>query len=851
MQPVPRLLENIKPISYDLIIDPNMAVFTYQITEKITFETLSPTKALIFHADALVVTNVVLDDVALPVAPTLDVGSQTITFNLDQEIPVGQHRLELVISGEIREGLHGFYRSRYERDGSIKWLATTQFEAIHAREAFVCIDEPSAKAVFNTTIIAPKNSTALSNTHVTAQTIEPDGRTKFVFAPTPLMSTYLVAFIVGELEKKEVVSDSGVTIGVHATYGKSDQLSFALDVTSKILKFYEDYFDISYPLKKLDMVAIPDFGAGAMENWGLITYREVALLIDPDKASRGDIQRVVEVIAHELAHQWFGNLVTMAWWNDLWLNEGFASWIEALAQDVLYPEWQIWTQFIAGDIAQAMELDALVNTHPVEVEVADPKSLDEIFDAISYAKGASIINMMYDYLGHDDFRNGLRHYLKNHAYSNTTTKDLWESLSLASGQEVDKIVGPWISQPGFPIVSIESNEIVQSRFYSSPKELAKASDTPIWPIPMSTLLPSGETSKKLVNLGSEPAGDIALGVKLNPGQAGFYRVKYDLQKIQTLTPMISGKTLPPADRFGIVSDVYAAVGTGLTDSATALAMTAALRDENDYVVWRALLGGYMELFELQPYGELYTQSKQFGRWLMQNSISRLGWDVIENESYFDSLMRPMVLSQAARFDDLGTIAEAKKRFGLYKTDPNSINPDLKGAMLAAVARIGEAAEFSDILELYKHETNPQDKLRLLISLCKFQIPDLAARSLELSMNINLVRPQDCISMIASNLLNRHSAPQTWSFIKQHWVELVNRFGGGGHVLDHIPIYLGMAFSDYETAENIRLFFEQNPHPTITRPVSQAIEMIIKKADWFERDKDNIEKYFSTWNPIAA
>ena len=396
MAKVARLLENIVPERYRLNLDVDMDKFTYRGLEEIRFELKRPSKELTFHAVGLKVSEGSLEPGTKAREVRVNEDEQTVTFVFDKEIEARSHWLSVAFTGEIAETLHGFYRSKYEHAGRDKWLVTTQFEAVHAREAFVCVDEPSAKAEFELTLEIPDGLTALSNNLSASE--EPGkkpGRKRVHFAVTPKMSTYLVAFMVGEFEYSEAQTAEGVNVRVYATPGKSGQLGFALEAGTKTLSFYNDYFGIPYPLPKLDMIAVPDFAAGAMENWGLVTYRETALLLDPAQTSLSNKQRVAEVVAHELAHQWFGNLVTMAWWEDLWLNEGFATWVATLAMDHLFPEWQVWTQFIDEEFAQAQELDSLANTHPIQVPVDDPRALDEIFDAISYAKGASVINMLH------------------------------------------------------------------------------------------------------------------------------------------------------------------------------------------------------------------------------------------------------------------------------------------------------------------------------------------------------------------------------------------------------------------------------------------------------------------------
>src|SRR3989338_4959221 len=336
--------------------------------------------------------------------------------------------------------MRGFYRSQFEHEGRTKYIVTTQFESTDARRAFACVDEPSAKAVFDVTLIVPKHFCAISNTYETSVKEHKSGYQIIEFAPTPKMSTYLLAFIAGEFEHIEAKTKEGITVRVFATPGKIHQAKFALDVSVKTLSYFSDYFKVPYPLPVLDLIAIPDFPSGAMENWGAVTYRESAILVDSDHSSLQNKQWVALVIAHELAHQWFGNIVTMEWWTHLWLNEGFATYIEYLAVDKLFPKWDIWTQFSTNDLGRALHLDALLNTHPIEIPVHHPDEIGEIFDEVSYAKGASVIRMLASYLGEKDFRAGLHHYLKKHSYKNTETLHLWQAFEKVSGKPVAKMM---------------------------------------------------------------------------------------------------------------------------------------------------------------------------------------------------------------------------------------------------------------------------------------------------------------------------------------------------------------------------------------------------------------------------
>ncbi len=846
MRPAQRLVDNIRPEFYQLSITPDMESFTFDGQETIAFDLLKSARDLTFHVVGLEISSVRLDSGHAGTVAFSE-ADQTVTFGFEQAIEAGQHTLELTFSGQINDSLHGFYRSQYDHNGETKWLALTQFEAVHAREAFVCIDEPSAKAVFELSLTIPKALTAISNTQIESEKPAGAGRKTVTFAPSPKMSTYLVAYLVGEFEYKERQTSAGTVVRIYATPGKRDQFGFALDTAVRMLEDFTEYFGIAYPLVKLDMIAVPDFGAAAMENWGAIIYRETDLLLDETKTSLSHKQRVALVIAHELAHQWFGNLVTMAWWNDLWLNEGFAAWAETLALDRMFPEWRAWHQFVGWRLEWALRDDALANTHPIEVEVEDPLALDEIFDGISYAKGAGIINMLHHYLGPDDFRRGLKHYLELHQFANATTEDLWRSLGVASGKPVREMMTAWTRLPGYPIVFFGQKMLIQKRFYSSAREAAKATPGQLWPIPFDAITDQGETGQRLITTAEAELGaeiSQAEWFKPNPDQSGFYRVSYTPAMIERLAGPLADGRLNATDRLGVVSDVLATAPAGITDSAMALKLIARMHGDENYVVWSKLAAGLGDILGIIDDEGLRRRLEQFGRWFVQPNLARLGWDKVDGESSFDTLLRPLVLHEAVRFDHPGVTAEARRRFGDFHQQ-GSIDPDLRLAVFYAIARHGEAVEYDTMLEMYRHEQVPQAKRELLMTLCRFRKPELVQRSLELCLSKD-VRSQDSVLALGRCLMGHDSRYLAWQFIRDQWDTLVRRYGGGGYMLTRLPEYAGAAFASHQIAEEMAGFFKAHPHPVISRPVAQALEVITLKADWYERDHVRIERFLAEW-----
>uniref|UniRef100_A0A8C5IXS9 Puromycin-sensitive aminopeptidase n=1 Tax=Junco hyemalis TaxID=40217 RepID=A0A8C5IXS9_JUNHY len=497
---------------------------------------------------------------------------EKVTLSFPSTLQKGTGTLKIDFVGELNDKMKGFYRSKYSTpSGDTRYAAVTQFEATDARRAFPCWDEPAIKATFDISLVVPKDRVALSNMNVVERRPYPDDESlvEVKFARSPVMSTYLVAFVVGEYDFVEARSQDGVLVRVYTPVGKAEQGKFALEVAAKTLPFYKDYFNVPYPLPKIDLIAIADFAAGAMENWGLVTYRETALLIDPKNSCSSSRQWVALVVGHELAHQWFGNLVTMEWWTHLWLNEGFASWIEYLCVDHCFPEYDIWTQFVSADYTRAQELDALDNSHPIEVSVGHPSEVDEIFDAISYSKGASVIRMLHDYIGDEDFRKGMNLYLTKFQQRNAATEDLWESLEKASGKPIAAVMNTWTKQMGFPLIYVEAEQqeddkvlkLVQKKFCASGPYTGE--DFPMWMVPISICTSEDPTCAKMQILMDKPELTVVLKdtkpeqwVKLNLGTVGFYRTQYSPAMLESLIPAIRDLSLPPVDRLGLQNDLF-------------------------------------------------------------------------------------------------------------------------------------------------------------------------------------------------------------------------------------------------------------------------------------------------------
>ncbi|HSX24035.1 MAG TPA: M1 family metallopeptidase [Candidatus Saccharimonadales bacterium] len=769
----------------------------------------------------------------------------------------GLYTMRLTYEGVVSRQMNGVYPSTFEHKGKQKTLIATQFESHHAREAFPCIDEPEAKAIFELTLTSPAGETALSNTQVKSQKAK-KGRVTTAFEPTPHMSTYLLAFIFGELGYKEAKTRDGVVVRTYATPDNVRFTDFALDVAVKCLEFYNSYFAIDYPLAKCDLIALPDFASGAMENWGAITFREQAMLVDPKNTTLASKQYVALVVAHELTHQWFGNLVTMRWWTDLWLNEGFASWMEYLAVDHLFPEWHVWTQFIVDEQQQGLKLDALEHTHPIEVPVHHPDEIRTIFDAISYSKGASIIHMLHEYLGPDIFRDGLRHYLTTHKYDNTDTVDLWASLEEISGKPVRDFMHSWTSQPGFPLINVVVNErgieLAQQRFFNNPKH----GKTPQhrWPVPLLAGPDMPETfSTESIRLPKHDVNDF----KLNRGQSGFYRVAYNATHVQRLGELINKGHLEPLDRLGVLTDLFESAKAGRSDTVDALFFLNHFTQETDYAVWDTIAAAVGNLRLVMDDEPLREAMKPHIRKLIKPELKRLGWGRKKNESHFDRLLRPIILGLAASADEPSIVKRCLSLFESInaadevapdlRTVTNrsqvkrgmDIDPDLRGTVFGTIARLGGGAEFDKLLRLHNASALSEERTTIAAALTGFRQPELIQRALAL-IDSDDVRLQDVAYWIAYSFLNRHAKQQTWQWLESKWGWLEESLGTDLSFY-RMPIYAARAFSNPDFIPRYKKFFKARMNPALERSYHQGLEMLEYQSAWKQRSLKEVKSFF--------
>nr|XP_023015706.1 puromycin-sensitive aminopeptidase-like [Leptinotarsa decemlineata] len=564
------------------------------------------------------------------------------------------------------------------------------------------------------------------------------------------MSTYLVAIVIGEYDFVEDTSSDGVLVRVYTPRGKKEQGNFALRVATKVLPYYKEYFNIAYPLPKIDLVAIADFCAGAMENWGLVTYRETCLLVDPQNSSAVSKQWIALVVGHELAHQWFGNLVTMEWWTHLWLNEGYASFVEFLCVNFLFPEYDIWTQFVNDSHIKALELDSLKNSHPIEVPVGNPAEIDEIFDDISYHKGASVIRMIHHFIGDDDFRKGMHLYLVKHQYNNTFTEDLWAALTEASSKPIAEIMSTWTTQLGFPVVKVTSRPaegdkgviltLTQKKFTADGTD---ENENHFWMIPLSISTSKNPSKEAKTIVLKTPSAEIFVPgvepsdwIKLNPGTIGFYRSQYTSSMLEKFIPAIQNRSLPPLDRLGLSDDLFAMVKAGHNSTVEVLKLLKAYENEPDYNVWTSINNILGRIGQLLGHTDYESDYKRYQRQLLSKLYQRLGWNQKPGESHLHKLLRGLVLGRFVWLDDKDSILEAQTRFSSHLKSEQILSADVRSACYKTVLRAGGEEEYHKLLELYRSTDLHEEKDRISRSLGAAKHPELLQKVLEFAMSVS-------------------------------------------------------------------------------------------------------------------
>lgn len=831
MQSVPRLYTYFHPEHYQLELDLDRPGRSY--SGIVTVDgTWVDGESISLHARDLTIAAVQRGTHEVPYQQTGD----TLVIT-PEDASHGKIKLQISFSGTITDGMHGLYPCYYEIDGEKKELLATQFESHHAREVFPCIDEPEAKATFSLTLVTEPDVTVLGNMPLTAQTSE-EGRLRSSFDITPLMSPYLLAFVVGDLQKKTATTKNGTEVNIFSTRAQSiDDLDFALDTAVRSIEFFNDYFGIPYPLPKCDHVALPDFSSGAMENWGLITYREIGLLANATTAISLK-EYIAMVIAHETSHQWFGNLVTMQWWDDLWLNESFATFMEYLAVDAMFPNWQIWTTFATNETFSALRRDWLPGVQAVRTGVKHPDEISTLFDpSIVYAKGARLLVMLHQYVGADAFRKGLTQYFKTHAYSNTGGDDLWQALGTASGKDVKSFMHSWIEQPGLPVLSAnldgQTLTLSQHRFLLGDK----TDDDTLWPVPLGASVSDvpellAERSLSIPFTAHEP-------LLLNTGNTGHYVTAYDRELFGRLENAIADGTLATVDRLALLHETSLLARTGDSNAAELYRLLGVYRNEKEEPVWDIIsrvIGDLRRLIETNDEAE--ARFKQYIVELALPLYQDLGWQKTDHESESTTKLRATILGLLT-YGEYSPVIETGLKM-LHTTEAlETIDGELRGIVCVIGGKFGTPDDFDRLFELYKTSNNAELQDDALAGLTATKDAEQIARLIVTITDSSVVRPQDVGRWFAYLIGSRYARQATWDWMTNNW-EWITKTFAGDKSYDNFPRYAGARLSTREWQQAYEAFFGPlKNRPVLRRAIELGIKDIASWADWHERDFETL------------
>ena len=833
MQTVARLIQFFVPKHYQLSVTLNRNSRSFEGTVVIDGASTVGSTTIILHSKDLLIHSVTFD------GKEADFGLEDQELYITHpDIKEGEHTVVVGFSGTITDGMHGLYPCYYDHDGVKKELLATQFESHHAREVFPCIDEPEAKATFDVILATEQNVTVLGNMPVKQQRIENELLVT-QFETSPRMSSYLLAWVVGELQKKSAMTKGGVEVNIYATPAQTPaSLDFALDIATRGIEFFDTYFDVPYPLPKSDHVALPDFSSGAMENWGLITYREIALLTDPKTGSLQTRQQAALTITHELSHQWFGNLVTMKWWNDLWLNESFANMMEYVCVDALEPDWNIWLDQATYEVVQALRRDSLDGVQAIQTEVNHPDEITTIFDpSIVYAKGGRLLRMLQTYIGDTTLQAGLKNYFKKYAYQNTEANDLWECLSAASGQDIGLLMNAWISQSGYPVLSVseKANQVClsQMQFFIGEHQPSEK----IWPIPL------GASDQNFPKLLSEKSLTVTrssdLPLVINHDSTAHFITHYAPPLLAELINSLT--TLSDIDRLKLLNEQALLAQASLVSSASLVPLLGYYKDETVEAVWDSML---VALSELKKFVEndlvLESKLRAYAAVLAQKQFGRLGWEPHLGERESDTKLRSIIIGLMTYSENPIVLAKVQS---IYETTAlEKIDPNLRVNIIATVVRYAENQSIIDKLLAIHQKTNSSElKEDIASAITSTKNPDVIERLFGILKDPTIVRPQDFMRWFVWLLRNRYARTAAWQWGRDNWHWMEKTFAGDKSY-DAFPRYVAACLTTTEQLEEYKAFF--NPlkdQIALRRNIELGILELSGKIKHIARDEPAVRK----------
>ena len=829
MTKVPRLLDTFTPNHYNLTLDLTRAE-EKEFSGTVIIFGESTSESILLHSKGLTIQSAAIDDQPADIS-----FGEFDKLRLSQpNLENGNHTIHINFSGNITDAMHGLYPCYFTHDGVKKQLFATQFESHHAREVFPCVDEPAAKAEYDLTLITRPGITVLGNMPVKSEEENGDSLTT-TFEKTPRMSSYLLAFVIGELHKKSARTKSGVEVNVWATPAQNENtLDFALDIATRSIDFYDEYFGVKYPLPKSDHVALPDFSSGAMENWGLITYRESCLLADPELTPESSRRFIATVIAHELSHQWFGNLVTMQWWNDLWLNESFANMMEYVAIDTLQPNWHMWEDFATNEVTAALRRDSLDGVQSVQADVNHPDEISTLFDpAIVYAKGGRLLVMVRKLIGEETFRAGLKSYFEKFAYKNTVGNDLWQELESASGQPIINLMNAWISQPGLTVVSVSNSHdaaiLSQERFFIGEHQPSDA----LWPIPLFANQP---LDVKILDQ-KETTVSIEKPLQLNCGLSAHFVTKYDESTREYLLKNIT--ELPTLDKICILQDATILARAGFENSASLLPLALSLKTETNEKVFGMAAGALTELRKFVDDNDAARDSlKRISGEFARATFEELGWDEKDGESDDDRERRTTALSLMMYSEDKEVLNEAKTRFDSNKLE--DLPTEIRALIISANVRHFETPEMiENLFATYKNTPSNDLQNDIAIGLTSTKNPETAEKILANIKDSNIIRPQDASRWFVYLIRTRENRQIAWNWLKKNWAWVEDTFGDDKSYDDFIR-YAATALLTTNELNDFRQFFEPMMDiPALARTIKLGITEISARVELIKRDKEAV------------
>ena len=835
MTKVPRLLDTFTPNHYNLTLDLTRAE-EKEFSGTVIISGDSTSESISLHSKGLTIQSATIDNQPADVS-----FGEFDELRLSQPgLKDGNHIVCINFSGTITDAMHGLYPCYFTHDGVKKQLFATQFESHHAREVFPCVDEPAAKAEYDLTLVTRTGITVLGNMPVKSEEENGNSLTT-TFEKTPRMSSYLLAFVIGELHKKSARTESGVEVNVWATPAQNENtLDFALDIATRSIDFYDEYFGVKYPLPKSDHVALPDFSSGAMENWGLITYRESCLLADPELTPESSRRFIATVIAHELSHQWFGNLVTMQWWNDLWLNESFANMMEYVAIDALQPNWHMWEDFATNEVTAALRRDSLDGVQSVQADVNHPDEISTLFDpAIVYAKGGRLLVMVRKLIGEEAFRAGLKSYFEKFAYKNTVGNDLWQELESASSQPIVDLTNAWISQPGLPVVSVSNSHdaaiLSQERFFIGEHQPSDA----LWPIPLFANQP---LDVKILNQ-KETAVSIEKPLQLNCNLSAHFITKYDESTCEYLLKNIT--ELPTLDKICILQDATILARAGFENSASLLPLALSLKTETNEKVFGMAAGALTELRKFVDDNNAARDSlKKISGEFARATFEELDWDEKDGESDDDRERRTTALSLMMYSEDEEVLNEAKTRFDNNKLE--DLPTEIRALIISTNVRHFETPEMiEDLFAAYKNTPSNDLQNDIAIGLTSTKNPETAEKILANIKDSNIIRPQDASRWFVYLIRTRESRQIAWNWLKENWAWVEDTFGEDKSYDDFIR-YAATALLTTNELNDFRQFFEPMENiPALTRTIKLGITEISARVELIERDKADVFSVLQT------